>query len=95
MMTNRIRLKQGTILFLSSWFFSSVAKAAGLEKAKTTLETFKSELMSITPVIAIIGLILLGIAYATNFVEKDTFFRWGVGILIVGSAAQITSMLLS
>lgn len=68
---------------------------AGLAKAKTTLESFQTELLSVIPVLAVIALIALGIAYATNFVEKGTFARWAIGLVIVGSAVPITNMLIT
>ncbi|WP_323000544.1 VirB2 family type IV secretion system major pilin TrwL [Denitromonas sp.] len=67
----------------------------GLSKAKGILETFRDELLTIIPIVAIIALISLGIGYATKFVEKDTFVRWSIGIIIAGSAAQITALFFS
>ena len=75
-------------------FLSSDAYATGLQKAKGILDIVKSEILSIVPIIAVIALIGLGIGYALNSVQKETFMRWAVGLIIVGSAAQITSMLL-
>ena len=49
----------------------------------------------IIPIVAIIALVALGIGYATKFVEKDTFVRWAIGIIIAGSAAQITALFFS
>ncbi|RYE20005.1 MAG: conjugal transfer protein [Sphingobacteriaceae bacterium] len=84
------------IILIFIWIFSSsTALSAGLDRAKTKLENFKSELVTITPVVAIITLIILGIAYAFNFVEKETLFKWGIGIIIAGSAGPITNMFLS
>ena len=82
---------------ISTWLLvslltPSISFAAGLDKTKTTLDTFKSQLSSIVPPIAIIALIILGIAYATNSVEKSTFVRWAIGIIIAGSASAITYM---
>lgn len=68
------------------------AQAGGFQKAKGILETVKTELTTIIPVVATIALLGLGIGYATKFVEKDTFIRWGIGIIIAGSAAQLTAM---
>lgn len=64
----------------------------GLAKAKGVMESFKVELTDIIPTIAVIALLALGIGYATKFVEKDTFVRWGIGIIIAGSAAQLTAL---
>ncbi len=57
-------------------------------------EEIKTEILSIVPIIAVIALIGLGIGYAMNSVQKETFMRWAVGLIIVGSAAQITNMLI-
>jgi len=74
---------------------SQFASAQGLQKAKGVLEGFKVELTDLIPTVAVIALILLGIGYATKFVEKDTFVRWGIGVIIVGSAAQIVALFLT
>lgn len=70
----------------------SPAWADGLEQAKTVLETFQNQLLTVIPVVAVIALILLGVGYATNFVEKDTFVKWGIGLIIAGSAGPITTL---
>lgn len=75
-------------------FFSSGAYATGLQKAKGILDIIRGEILTIVPIIAVIALIGLGIGYALNSVQKETFMRWAVGLIIVGSAAQITTMLL-
>lgn len=68
------------------------AQAGGFAKAKGILEMVKTELTTIIPVVATIVLLALGIGYAAKFVEKDTFVRWSIGIIIAGSAAQLTAM---
>jgi hypothetical protein len=75
-------------------FLSMEANAQGLQRAKGVLETVKGEILTIVPIISIIALIGLGIGYAINSVQKETFMRWGAGLIIVGSAAQITTMLI-
>lgn len=70
----------------------AMAQTGGLAKAKGVMETFKLELTDIIPTIAVIALLALGIGYATKFVEKDTFVRWAIGIIIAGSAAQLTAL---
>ena len=82
-------------LLLNVLFFLNSAGADGLDKAKDILENFQDELLTIIPIIAVISLILLAIGYATKFVEKDTFVRWAIGVIIAGSAAQITAMFFS
>lgn len=70
----------------------AMAQTGGLAKAKGVMETFKVELTDIIPTIAVIALLALGIGYATKFVEKDTFVRWAIGIIIAGSAVQLTAL---
>ena len=69
--------------------------ATGLQKAKGILELIKTEILGIVPVIAVIALIGLGVGYAMNSIQKETFMRWAVGLIIVGSASQITNMLVN
>ncbi|MBC1154241.1 VirB2 family type IV secretion system major pilin TrwL [Escherichia coli] len=69
------------------------AAAQGLEKARGVLETLQQELTTIVPIAAAVILLCLGIAYAGRFIEKDTFVRWSIGVIIAGSAVQITAML--
>lgn len=77
--------------FFSAYAFSAHA-AGGLEKATAVLKNLQSELTIIIPIAAAILLLCLGIGYAGRFVDKDTFVRWGIGIIIGGSAVQITAM---
>ncbi len=67
--------------------------AASPAAAQGILETLQQELTTIVPVVAAIILLCLGVAYAGRFIEKDTFVRWAIGVIIAGSAVQITSML--
>lgn len=88
----KIRNAITSIMLSSLLFLSEYATASGLSKAKGILETFKSELRIIIVVIAILGLMLVSIAYATKNMEKDSFVRWAIGIIIAGSAGEITAM---
>lgn len=86
---NKVKLSN---LFVFALTLSDQALAGGLSKAKGIVDDFKTELLTIIPVVAVIALILLGVGYATKHVEKDTFIRWAIGIIIAGSAAEITSL---
>ncbi len=72
---------------------ASPVSAQGLDRARSVLETFQAELTTIVPVAAALILLALGIAYAGAFIEKDTFARWGIGVIIAGSAVQITALM--
>lgn len=91
----RHQANKAAALALGAVITSPVFAGTGLSKAKGILETFRDELLTIIPVVAIIALVALGIGYATKFVEKDTFVRWAIGIIIAGSAAQITALFFS
>ncbi len=82
----------GMAMLVSAHASAQAGGGGGLSKAKGVLESFQDELTDIIPIVAIIALAILGIGYATKFVEKDTFFRWAVGIIVAGSAAQLTAL---
>lgn len=75
-----------SLFCLSFTLLSTTAQAAGLTKAQGILRTFENELKMIVPIVAIIALVLLAVGYAMKTVEKDTFIRWAMGIIIAGSA---------
>ncbi|WP_455479321.1 VirB2 family type IV secretion system major pilin TrwL [Bartonella sp. B23] len=77
-------------VFLSSPVY---AQAQGLRNAKNVLETFKDQLMTIIPIAAAIILLCLAIGYAGRYIEKDTFVRWAIGVVIAGSAIEIANLL--
>ncbi|WP_273723074.1 VirB2 family type IV secretion system major pilin TrwL [Bartonella sp. AU18XJBT] len=69
------------------------AQAQNLTKAKEALEKFKQQLDVIIPVASTVILLCLAIGYAGRYIEKDTFVRWAIGVVIAGSALQIANML--
>ncbi|KEC62112.1 VirB2 family type IV secretion system major pilin TrwL [Bartonella quintana] len=70
-------------------------QAQGLAKVKDVLEKFQTQLKTIIPVAAALILLCLAIGYAGRYIEKDTFIRWAIGVVIAGSATQIATMLFS
>jgi hypothetical protein len=89
----RASLRGVGLAMLGALCMAAPASAQGLQKARSVLEILQDELTTIVPVIAAITLLCLGVAYAARFIEKDTFARWAIGVIIAGSAVQITSML--
>ncbi|WP_040298889.1 VirB2 family type IV secretion system major pilin TrwL [Bartonella sp. DB5-6] len=69
------------------------AQAQNLTKAKDALGKLKEQLDVIIPIAAGIILLCLAIGYAGRYIEKGTFVRWAVGVVIAGSAVQLTAML--
>ncbi|MCZ2157915.1 VirB2 family type IV secretion system major pilin TrwL [Bartonella sp. 220] len=75
-------------------FFMTHPAHATLEPAKKALEKLQEDLIkNIIPVAAAVILLCLAIGYAGRYIEKDTFVRWAVGVVIAGSAVQLTTML--
>ncbi|WP_406604065.1 VirB2 family type IV secretion system major pilin TrwL [Bartonella gliris] len=69
------------------------AQAQNLNNAQTALTTFQTQLKGIIPIAAAIILLGLAIGYAGRYIEKDTFIRWAIGVVIAGSAVEIANML--
>lgn len=82
-------------LVMLAAMFAMPAHAQGLSNAKSVLDSFLGELKTIVPVAATIALIGLALAYAAKMVEKDTLIRWGIGIIVAGSAGTLASTLFS
>ncbi|WP_375666179.1 VirB2 family type IV secretion system major pilin TrwL [Bartonella sp. TT121SHDZB] len=86
-----------TTLFAAiSAFFITHPVYANLEKAKKALDTLKGDLTDkIIPVAAAVILLCLAIGYAGRYIEKETFIRWAIGVIIAGSATQLATLLLN
>ncbi|KEC55943.1 VirB2 family type IV secretion system major pilin TrwL [Bartonella koehlerae] len=69
------------------------AQAKGLKNAGEVLKKLQEELKVIIPIVAAIILLCLAIGYAGRYIEKDTFVRWSVGVIIAGSATELVTML--
>ncbi|UTO28300.1 VirB2 family type IV secretion system major pilin TrwL [Bartonella harrusi] len=80
-----------TVFFISNPVY---AQQATLDKAQKALEALKKDLIDkIIPLAAAVILLCLAIGYAGRYIEKDTFVRWAIGVVIAGSAAEIATML--
>ncbi|EJF89670.1 hypothetical protein ME1_00440 [Bartonella vinsonii subsp. arupensis OK-94-513] len=69
------------------------AQAQNLDNAKNALTKFQTELGKIIPIAAAVILLCLAIGYAGRYIEKDTFVRWAIGVVIAGSAAELANLL--
>ena len=69
------------------------AFAQGLSQAQSVLTTFESDLTTLIPIAATVALMLCGVLYGMRMMQKDTFVHWFIGILIAGSASEITAMI--
>lgn len=87
--------KNSIIILMAIVLYSFPAYASGLSQATTVLNSVKDNLSTIIPILATVALMIIGVMYAMRMMHKDTFIHWFIGILIAGSAAEITSMMIS
>ncbi|WP_074381494.1 VirB2 family type IV secretion system major pilin TrwL [Bartonella doshiae] len=89
----KITNKATTTIIAMSVFFMTHPAYAQLANAKSVLEKFRDQLKIIVPVAATVILLGLAIGYAGRYIEKDTFIRWAIGVIVAGSAAELATML--
>lgn len=87
--------KAAVNLFALSLFLllATPASAQGLSKAKGFFELIYSEITTLIPILATLALVGAFLGYMFKLIQKDTFFRWVIGIIGCGSVAQIVAML--
>ncbi|QEE12875.1 VirB2 family type IV secretion system major pilin TrwL [Bartonella krasnovii] len=69
------------------------AQPQHLTTANTALNALQTDLKTIIPLAAGVILLCLAIGYAGRYISKDTFVRWGIGVVIAGSAAELAKLL--
>jgi type IV secretory pathway VirB2 component (pilin) len=74
---------------------AGTAEAQGLARARSVLQNFQGELMLLVPIVAVIALILLAILWATKVIRFHSLVQWGGGVILVGCASQLVTMLMS
>ncbi|WP_273758141.1 VirB2 family type IV secretion system major pilin TrwL, partial [Bartonella sp. AU55XJBT] len=80
-----------TVFFMNNSAYAADPKT--LTNAKAALDGLNSDLKIIIPIAAGVILLCLAIAYAGRYIEKDTFIRWAVGVVVAGSASQLATLL--
>ncbi|MCZ2203610.1 VirB2 family type IV secretion system major pilin TrwL [Bartonella sp. A05] len=80
---------------MAVFFITHPAYAQSLDNAKNALEGLRDQLKIIIPIAAALILLGLAIGYAGRYIEKDTFIRWAIGVVVAGSATQLANMLFS
>jgi hypothetical protein len=65
----------------------------GLSRARTTLQTLKDNLDVILPIAAVIIGVIIFVLYSAEVMRKDDAIRWGIGVLLAGSAAELVVLL--
>ncbi|WP_455476219.1 VirB2 family type IV secretion system major pilin TrwL [Bartonella sp. B17] len=82
-----------TVAAINMFFIPHPTYAQSLKKASDALGTLQTELIQIIPIAAAVILLCLAISYAGRFIEKDTFLRWSIGVIIAGSAVELAKLL--
>ncbi len=83
----------------AAWLLAGVQHAAfaqsmgGLSRAQTTLQTLKDNLDVILPIAAVIIGVIIFVLYSAEVMRKDDAIRWGIGVLLAGSAAELVVLL--
>ncbi len=81
------------------WILAAVHQGAlaqsmgGLSRAQTTLQTLKDNLDVILPIAAVIIGVIIFVLYSAEVMRKDDAIRWGIGVLLAGSAAELVVLL--
>ena len=79
-------------LFSVYLLLCDVAMASGgLSKVTSSMEKVKGALLEIIPIVAAVALMIMGFAYSKGFIQKKTFADWAIGLIIAGSAVEITA----
>ncbi|WP_455481883.1 VirB2 family type IV secretion system major pilin TrwL [Bartonella sp. B35(2025)] len=81
-----------TAFFMTHPVYAAVTK---LSNANSALETIRDELKTLIPLAAAVILVLLATGYAGRFIERSTFIRWSIGVIIAGSATALSTLLFS
>lgn len=86
------KLTTATLLF-SIHQATSAQSIGGLSRAQNTLQTLRDNLDVILPIAAIIIGIIIFVLYSAEVMRKDDAIRWGIGVLLAGSAAELVVLL--
>jgi len=80
-------------LLLCCYQTASAQSIGGLSRAQTTLQTLRDNLDIILPIAAVIIGIIIFVLYSAEVMRKDDAIRWGIGVLLAGSAAELVVLL--
>lgn len=68
-------------------------QAAGLSKASSVVNELTSDVRTMIPLLAVVILLCLGVAWGAKWIRFVTLLQFGAGVILAGSAAEIVSML--
>lgn len=86
---------------IAVFFMNNIVRAQAqevtqhLKKVEKGLSAIKTDLDKVIPTVAALILLGLAIGYAARVIEKDTFIRWSIGVIIAGSALELAKLFFS
>lgn len=93
MMTRKTETKLAVMAL--SMLAAMPAQAAGLQRATSVVNSLTGDVKTIVPVLAILVLVCLGVAWGLKWIRFVTLVQFGAGIILAGSAAEVVAMLFS
>jgi type IV secretory pathway VirB2 component (pilin) len=69
------------------------AQAGGLSRATSVVNELTSDVRTVIPLLAVVILLCLGVAWGAKWIRFVTLLQFGAGVILAGSAAEIVSML--
>ena len=69
------------------------AACAGLSRATSVVNELTSDVRAMIPLLAVVILLCLGVAWGAKWIRFLTLLQFGAGVILAGSAAEIVSML--
>ncbi len=69
------------------------AQAAGLQRATSVVNSITGDVKTMIPLLAILILACLGIAWGAKWIRFVTLLQFGAGVILAGSAAELVAML--
>jgi hypothetical protein len=73
---------------------AQVQSGGGLTRARSTLESFKTEILGVLPTIATIAGIILIALWKTGVIRARTLVQWGAGCALIGCVSGIVNLLM-
>lgn len=86
------KANKAILLLILSVIGRAEAAGGGLSKVTSTFTNVESWLTTFVPIAATVALIFLAIGYLMQFVHKETFGHWAIGLIVAGSASEIVGM---
>jgi type IV secretory pathway VirB2 component (pilin) len=69
------------------------AQAGGLQRATSVVNSITGDVKTMIPLLAIVILACLGIAWGVKWIRFVTLLQFGAGVILAGSAAELVAML--